>query len=187
MNDLASQEPSRIEIHCPSCGSAIDDVDQGAEIVCGVCNGRFMLAGHLCPSCEVYHEEEQTICDSCGTPLIRLCRKCQAVNWTGDSHCIQCGESIDLLSQLESKSRRSTVDRLDTQMVAAKELNEAESAASDRRMAELMAIEEARQAELRHQRARRIQQERNMLIVVFAAVVLFLLVMILIALFALVG
>jgi hypothetical protein len=72
-------------------------------------------------------------------------------------------------------------------MVAAKELNEAESAASDRRMAELMAIEEARQAELRHQRAQRKRQERNMLIVVFAAVALFLLVMMLIALFALVG
>ena len=112
---------------------------------------------------------------------------CQAVNWTGDSHCILCGENIDLLSSLVSKSRHSTADRLDQQMVTAKELNDAESAASDRRMAELMAIEEARQAELQRQRARRKRQERNMLMVVLIAVLVFLLAISTIALFEFLG
>jgi hypothetical protein len=63
-------------------------------------------------------------------------------------------------------------------MAAAKELNEVESEASDRRMAELMAIEEVRQAELRRQRAKSKSQERTMLIIVFAAVLLFLLILV---------
>jgi hypothetical protein len=107
-----------------------------------------------------------------------MCRHCQTANWTGDEFCIRCGQSIDLLSQLEAQSAQTTPDRLSQQMSAAKELNQAESDASDRRMAELMAIEEARQAEVHRQRARRERQERKMLIVVFAAVLLFLLLLV---------
>jgi hypothetical protein len=165
----------------------VDNSEQVTEIACAVCNGRFVLAGHFCPSCMTYHEEEHAACIECGTPMIRLCRKCQTTNWTGDERCIECGEAIDLLSQLESMSGQSTANRLDQQMVAARVLNEAESKASDRRMAELMAIEEARQAELRRQQAKRKRQERSMLIVVFVAVILFLLAMITIALFELLG
>jgi hypothetical protein len=62
-------------------------------------------------------------------------------------------------------------------MAAAKQLNLTEAQASDRRMAELMAIEEARLADLRRQRTRRQRQERTMLIVVFAAVLIFLVVL----------
>lgn len=170
--------PQRLEIHCPSCHSAIDEERGQPEIVCTVCTMRFQLAGRLCPACAKYHEDEQAICLECGTALIRLCRRCQSVNWTGDDLCIHCGEAIDLLSQVEAKSRQSTSDRLDQQMWDAKDLKAIESQASDRRMAELMAIEEARQAELRRQSAAHQRQERQMLIVVFAAVLLFFIVLI---------
>jgi hypothetical protein len=178
------ESPAIESVKCPSCGSFIDATERRADLVCVVCNMHFVLAGHLCPACGAYHEDDQATCLTCGTPMVRLCWHCQATNWTGDEICIQCGESIDLLSQLEAKSSRTTPDRLNEQMAASIELNETEADASKRRMAELMAIEEARQAELRRQNARRKRQERNMLLVVFVAVVIFLLAMLGYALFS---
>ncbi len=169
--------PALLEVGCPSCGSQIDVTGHQAEITCPVCNASFVLAGRLCPACGAYHQEEQAACLTCGTALVRLCRHCHTTNWTGDETCIECGQPIDLLSQIEAGSQQSTPERLSQQMAAARQLNQAESEASDRRMAELMAIEEARLAELRRQRARRTRQERNMLVVVFAAVLLFLLIL----------
>ena len=171
-------EQIRPDINCPSCGSAIDGGERSAVISCSVCNGQFALAGHLCPACSTYHEEDQAACDECGNPLVRLYKNCHTINWTGDEECIDCGQSIDLLGQVESASKQSDADRLDRQMNEAKALKETEAAASDKRMAELMAIEEARQAELMLQRSRRQRHERRMLIIVFAAVLLFLLGMI---------
>lgn len=176
-----------MEIACPSCGSVMDISDHQEAIACAVCNGRFVLARHLCPDCGAYHEEERAACATCGAALVRLCRNCQSVNWTGDERCFKCGESIDLLSQLSEKARKSTPDRLTEQMSAASQLNATEQDASNRRMAELMAIEEARQAEVRRQLAQRKRQERNMLIVVFVAVLFFLLVLISYALLSSLG
>lgn len=185
MSELGDrQPPTEIEASCPSCGSQISVAEHQAEITCAVCNGHFILAGHLCPSCGTYHQDEQAACLACGTALVRLCRNCHTANWTGDDTCIQCGQRIDLLSQIEAGSAQSTPDRLSQQMAEAKQLNQSEAEASDRRMAELMAIEEARQAELRRQQARRRRQERTMLIVVFVAVLIFLLVMLGFALFS---
>jgi len=89
-----------------------------------------------------------------------------------------------MLSQVIATSQQSTPDRLSQQMVDAKSLKKDEAAASDKRMAELMAIEEARQAELRKRRAEQKRQERTMLIVIFAAVLLFLLALASFALFS---
>lgn len=175
MIEVGSQESStRPPFRCPSCGSVLDVTDCQDEITCTVCNAHFAPAGHLCPACGAYHDEDLAACQTCGTPLVRLCWHCQTANWTGNDICTKCGERIDLLSQLEAKSSQTTPARLSRQMSAARQLNEAESEASSRRMAELMAIEEARQAELHRQRARQKRQERNMLMVVFVAVVIFL-------------
>jgi len=179
-----SERPLVLEVSCPSCGSQIDVTKHQAEITCAVCNGVFVLAGHLCPSCRAYHQEDLAACTACGTPLVRMCRHCHTTNWTGDETCIQCGEPIDLLSQIEAGSRRSTPERLSRQMAAARQMNLSEAEASDRRMAELMAIEEARLAELRRQRTKRQRQERTMLIVVFVAVLIFLLALLGFALFS---
>jgi hypothetical protein len=188
MSELKDKEPTaELEISCPSCGSQIELTNHRAEITCAVCNGVFVLAGHLCPSCGNYHQDDHAACLNCGSSLVRLCRYCHTTNWTGDDTCIECGESIDLLSQIEAESRKSTPERLSQQMAAARQLNLVEAQASDRRMAELMAIEEARLAELRRQHARRQRQERTMLTVVFAAVLLFLLILAGFALFSVVG
>ena len=152
MSETDGKDPTaRLEIVCPSCGSEIDASGHGEETTCSVCNGRFVLAGHLCPSCNTYHADEHSVCSACGAALVRLCRHCQAINWTGDDACVRCGELIDMASQLEAKSKQGTPDRLSEQMAAARGINEAETLASERRMAELMAIEEARQAELRRE------------------------------------
>lgn len=178
MSELTGTDtPNQSAISCPSCGSAIDASEHQAEIACSVCNAHFVLAGHLCPSCGAYHVEDLAACLACGAPMVRLCWHCQTANWTGDEVCVACGERIDLLSQLEAKAGRTTEQRLSQQMAAARQLNDAEAESSSRRMAELMAIEEARQAELRRLRARQERQERNLLKVVFVAVVIFLVVL----------
>lgn len=164
---------ARPEISCPSCGSVVETGVHELDITCSVCNMEFALAGHLCPSCANYHEEERAACEECGSPLIRLCRNCRTANWTGDDSCIICGEAIDLLSQVEASSTLSTVGRLDKQMTDARDLKMTEEEASKKRMAELMAIEEARQADLLRQRARQERHERRLLIIVFTAVLLF--------------
>lgn len=188
MTELSDREvDGTLEIACPSCGSAIDASDHGAEIACTVCNGSFLLAGHLCPACTTYHDSEQAACSACGNALVRLCRQCQTTNWTGDDICVECGAAIDMLSLLEAQSGQGTSDRLSQQMSDARHLNESESLASDRRMAELLAIEEARQAELRKLRVRHTRQERKMLIVVFAAVLVFLLLLVGFAVFSTLG
>lgn len=167
-----------LELACPSCGSVIEIVGQSIDFTCPVCNGHIALAGHLCPSCDNYDAEEQTTCAECGSPLVRLCRNCLAVNWTGDVKCVQCGEPIDMLSQVNDQSRQSDAERLGKQMLEATDLKNIEAVASERRMAELMAIEEARQAELRKERLKRTEHERRMLTIVFATVLLFLLVLV---------
>jgi hypothetical protein len=168
----------RPEINCPSCGSALIAAERQPEITCTVCSGQFTLAGHLCPACARYHDEEVAACVECGSPLVRLCRNCQTTNWTGDEFCIACDAPIDLLSQVETVSAQSTSDRLGQQMLEAEELKEIEAASSEKRMAALMAIEEARQAELMQQRMKKQQHERRMLMIVFVAVMLFLLALI---------
>lgn len=145
------------------------------ELTCTVCSGQFALAGHLCPVCARYHVEEVAACEECGSSLVRLCRNCQTTNWTGDDFCTACDGPINMLSQVEDTSVRSTPDRLSQQMLESEELKELEAASSEKRMAALMAIEEARQAELLQGRIKKQQHERRMLMIVFAAVMVFLL------------
>jgi hypothetical protein len=64
-------------------------------------------------------------------------------------------------------------------MEAARRFKEIEGEASNRRMADLTAIEAERQAELRRRMKKQREQERKMLLITFGAVALFLLVVVL--------
>ncbi len=168
----------QITIACPSCISPIMLEESISQVQCKVCGAGFDLKGHLCPGCFTYHQYEGTLCISCGTPLIRTCRNCNTVNWPGLQNCIDCGESIDIIAMVADKGNNATAKRLNRQMSQAQAIKVVEEMASSKRMAEMLAIEESREAEIRQRVAKQKDQERKLLIVVFGAVAFFFLLLI---------
>ena len=160
-------------IQCPSCSSPIRYEDSSGEVHCDVCGADFQMAGHLCPNCHTYHRFEGSLCLSCGTPLTKSCRECRAVNWSGSQVCANCGESIDIISLVSDSRYAVAINRLTRQMDQATAIKLAEEVASGKRMAELVAIEEARQKEIAQRLAKQKEHERKLLIIVFGAVTLF--------------
>ena len=162
-----------LQIDCPSCSSAIVFEEKNGQVLCKVCGTGFELRGHLCPGCHTYHQHDGILCVSCGTPLSRTCRNCHMANWSGSDICIGCGEPIDIIASTAGGGNMATANRLNKQMSQAQAIKVAEELASSKRMAELLAIEEARQAELRQRMAKQKDQERKLLIIVFASVAAF--------------
>jgi hypothetical protein len=154
-----------IHFRCSNCGNSVA-VDQDADQVqCGKCGQRYRLAGHLCPQCSTYYEEDTPVCRHCGESTTRLCPNCNAVNWPGADDCNRCGVSLDILEYIYQHTPDGTRDRLRGQMQSAAYFKEIEEQGSRARMSELMAIEEERQRELNRQRMVQRGQERTMLIV----------------------
>lgn len=172
---------NELEITCPSCRNAISIGQNADEVTCGICSEHYHLTGHLCPDCHSYHDSDEFICSSCGTPLSRICQKCRHANWTGFENCTNCGESLDLFSQFAAQKGRSTADRLQEQMADAAALKQVEASASMDRMAKLMAIEMKRQEEAKRQDLRRVQQERKVVAIFGIAIAVFLVVIIVLA------
>ena len=161
------------QIDCPSCNSAIILEESKSLVLCKVCGAAFELRGHLCPGCHAYQQHDGTLCISCGTPLTRTCRTCHTANWSGMELCVNCGESINIIDMVADRGNMATANRLNRQMSQAQAIKVAEEMASSKRMAEMLAIEEARQAEIRQRMAKQKDQERKLLIIVFGAVAVF--------------
>jgi uncharacterized protein YbaR (Trm112 family) len=164
------------QISCPKCGQLIDVPEQEQTATCTSCGGHFTLAGHLCHRCHTYHPESAVICAECGTILNRICNTCHTSNWAGSERCHQCSTPLDVTEILSRHLPGSTSGRLSQQMAFSRQIKEEEEAASQRRMAELTAIEEARQAELRARLQKQQRQDRLLVVggMMIAAVVLLL-------------
>ena len=173
-----------LDAQCPSCSSTVILGGQDKELNCTVCGSHFPLIGHLCPTCLTYHQEDEGICSHCGAAMVVICRHCHTANWSGLESCTECGESIDIISAVAAHTSQSTAARLNSQMEEAQALKQIEKNASNKRMAELMAIEEARQAEIKQRLANQKEQERKLMIVMFSAVVLFIVALLIFALFS---
>jgi hypothetical protein len=164
-----------VEIACPNCLNPIDVREHGRHVTCDACRSQFILQAHLCAQCGAYHKQDEVVCGECAAPLVRLCRKCNTSNWAGDEHCQKCGAIMDILDILAQNQSGYTADRLSRQMSQAQELRAAEEVASQKRMAELMAIEEERLANLRQRRLERKAEERKLVLLIGGAGVLLLL------------
>ena len=162
---------------CPSCRNENQVLPSESRIVCATCGDEILLAGHMCPICFTYHEEDEIICTRCGTPLTRICQICRHTNWSGHEKCINCGQSLELLSQYVSQKGVTAADRLQEHMDGVGELKQMEESDSVDRMAEMVAIEERRQQELRRRAVKRQQEERRVIIIVAAALVFFIFVL----------
>ena len=163
---------------CPSCNSPINLEENSNNVQCKVCSIQLELRDHLCPQCHSHHADDGVLCHSCGTPLSIICRNCHTSNWSGLKVCEYCGEPIDIIAKVSDRGSTATADRLNSQMSQAQAIKVVEEMASSKRMTELLAIEEARQAEVRQRIAKQNDQERKLLIIVFGAIALFLLILI---------
>lgn len=166
-------EPILQEIACPNCQNPIDVREHGAHVVCDACGSRFILRGRLCPHCNRYHAEEIAFCASCGEPMTRVCRHCGAGNWAGDEYCAECGAALDIFDLLALQDEQARHSFLEERRRQIRRLREQEDAASEKRMEELEAIEKTRQAEVHRRLAQQREQERRLLLAVFAGVALF--------------
>jgi uncharacterized protein YbaR (Trm112 family) len=173
------------EVACPNCLNPIDVREHGRHVTCDACGGHFILRGHLCPNCSTYNEEEASVCGQCGTALTRVCRKCNTRNWAGDEYCKQCNNAMDILDFIAGNQAVRTADRLLEQRHRAREIQEVEEQASARRMAELMEIENERQAEVRRRMRKQKAQERKLFIMMGLGIGLFIIVLIFYAIISL--
>ena len=89
----------------------------------------------------------------------RVCQKCYTRNWAGDEYCKNCGAAMDIFELLHIQTAQTTADRLYEQQKRSREYKEQERIASEKRMAELMEIEDERQRELA--RRREIQKKKD--------------------------
>lgn len=165
-------------IHCPSCRNSISVSATDSSIQCVTCGEEILLAGHMCPICSTYHEDDDFVCVRCGTQLSRVCQQCRHVNWSGHETCVDCGESLDIFLQFVSQKGRTTADRLQEHMDDAGQIKQKEETASVDRMSEMIAIEERRQREIRKRVAKRKQEERRVVIIVGAAIAFFILILV---------
>ncbi len=174
------------QIACPNCGRSIDLARQtvaGKTVSCESCGGQFVLRGHICPYCGTYHEQEAQFCRQCGQSLARRCHQCSALNWIGDEYCAQCGAPLDIVDLVIRGHSIETRDRLDAQLEEIQLLKQEETAASNARLAQMVAEERARREALRQQQLIRQEQERKMIQVTLIAVGVILLALVLIAIF----
>ena len=169
------------DIRCPSCSSLIRLGLDDRALNCVVCGSEHELSGHLCPHCLTFHDELASNCINCGSALTRICTNCHHTNWSGFDVCSNCGQKTDIFVSLSSSAQEATVKRLSRQMEQASNIKHEEEISSKKRMAELIAIEEARQAELRLRLAKQKRQERQLLMIVIGSVLVFLLVLVVVA------
>lgn len=170
------------EIACPNCLAPIDVRQHGRHVTCDACSSQFLLEGHTCPTCHTYHPQARAVCRQCGQPLTRVCPKCQTANWTGDEYCQKCGAALDIFEMLQKVDARSRAAKLEERHAQIRQIKDEEEKASQRRMAEMMAIEEERQRELARLQAASRQRDRQIMVAVAVAVVIFILLVLILAL-----
>ncbi|MBE7531893.1 MAG: zinc ribbon domain-containing protein [Chloroflexi bacterium] len=162
------------EVACPNCLHPIDIRQHGRHVTCAACQSQFVLDGHICPRCNAYHAQEQGFCGECGAPLTRVCQKCRTSNWAGDEFCKQCGTAMDILELLKVNYAQTTADRLHAHQEWAREIKAKEESDSQRRMAQLMAQEQARLAEMARLRAAQSQKDKHLFLLINLFAFLFL-------------
>lgn len=170
------------QIACPNCQSSIDLREHGQYVTCEACNSQFLLRGRLCPNCHRYHSQETAFCASCGHSLMRACLKCQTSNWAGDEYCANCGNAMDLLELMRVNQKAAREEFMSQRQENARRMKALEEEASQKRMADFLEMEQARQADLRRRLEKQRQQERR---IFYFAVGLSLIFITLVALFVL--
>ena len=129
--------PSQIFVPCPHCQGTIVASDQHSSVNCPHCRQDVNLTGHLCPYCNTFHEQESSICDSCGAAMSRLCNACNTVNWAGVEYCESCGSSLDIFENIRQHDKRIATQNRQARLSDIRHFNNLEREASKKRMDDL--------------------------------------------------
>ena len=152
------------ELACPNCTHPIELKAGEQQIVCPACHGRFLLQGHVCPTCAQYHKQESGFCHVCGTAMLRTCERCGTPNWAGAEYCQACGAALDIFQLLNLHHKQATMSRLDEQMRNAQFFKEKEREDSERRMATLMENERERLRQVHERKEAQKKQDRQLMV-----------------------
>jgi hypothetical protein len=159
------------EVLCTNCQGAGLELESESRAVCRFCGTANAVAGVLCVHCDFVNAAAAETCEGCRQALWRNCPRCGTRNWSGAEACRNCRQPLDITTRAGTRAGSTTADRLEAQSREAVAFKAVEAAGSQRRMAELQAIEERRQAGLREDQKRRDAQQRVMLISVGLLVV----------------
>ncbi|MEP7357698.1 MAG: hypothetical protein ABI847_10695 [Anaerolineales bacterium] len=167
------------DVLCAHCQGAGLEMENESQAVCRFCGTPNAVAGVLCARCEFINSAAAENCAGCGQALWRRCPACGTRNWAGADDCRECAQPLDVTTRTGTRASQTTAGRLGAQAREARTFKAIEAADSQRRMAELEAIEARRQAGLREAQQRRDAQQRVMLISVGLLVVGFVVVVVL--------
>jgi hypothetical protein len=159
------------ELPCNHCQGAGLEAQSAGAAQCRYCGTLNTIDGILCPHCDTINADQAAVCAACRQGLVRRCPACAAANWSGAESCANCGRGLDTLAVLGARLATSHADRLNALAGEAAALKAREAEDSQRRLAELHAVEARRQALLGDARQRRDQQQRVLLVTVFLLVV----------------
>ncbi len=151
------------ELACPNCTHSIELKAGEQQVSCPACQSRFLLEGHVCPTCARYHREEAGFCHVCGTAMLRTCERCGKSNWSGAEYCQDCGAALDIFQLLNLHHKHATMSRLDEQMRSAQFYKEKEREDSEQRMSLLMANERERLRQLHERKEAQKKQDRQLM------------------------
>ena len=149
---------------CTHCQGAGLELAGESLAVCRFCGTHNAVEGVLCPQCEFVNLAAAEACDNCRQVLTRKCANCGTLNWSGAEECSACGEPLDSATRVGARAGVTTASRLNTQQLEARALKAQEAEYSQRRRAELEAIEARRLAGLAEARTRRDAQQRALMV-----------------------
>ncbi len=166
------------EITCPFCEHEFAADEKLNLLTCPYCQHDFLLQGHLCPTCNTYHDQQTAVCSECVTPLSRICAKCNTGNWSGNDRCKQCGTVLAPFSLTHIQTLKTAIEREQEHAQFARQIKTQEEEASKKRMADLRGQEEKRLEDLHQYRTKQRQQETYLFALIGFVVLIFILLLI---------
>ena len=152
------------QIACSNCGGAGLELHLEGQVVCKFCGTPNTVPGLICPRCEFVNAEGTDFCENCQQPLYHVCPNCKTKNWGGAAQCAQCGHALDTLDSLIGRLQENTDGRLNRQQREAHALKAAEEASAERRLEQLRAIDRRREQAQAEAMARRVANERRLML-----------------------
>jgi ribosomal protein L40E len=164
-------------LRCARCGASPLTDNNDGTIACPYCGSTFAHPERVCPRCQTVNELDARQCVSCGQTLRHPCARCGTLNWSQATFCRRCGASLDVLEHIAARRAETTADRivrLQSSMTSVKE--EAEGA-SQARLAEMWARDNARLEATAKSKAKQQQQERLLWAIATIAILAVLIIM----------
>jgi Double zinc ribbon len=161
------------ELTCTHCRGAGLELQPDGQAVCRFCGTANPIEGVVCSQCETLNPAEADACQACRQSLRRPCPDCGQRNWRGADHCARCGRLLDPVSAISTRWGTDPAHRLQELAHGSAAIKAQEAADSERRMAELQAIEQRRLELLSESRQRRDAQQRVWVTVLVVGMVVF--------------